>query len=129
MEARPDVRLWLLRGELGTGKTTAVRGVLRHLGVRRSVTSPTYTLRQEYVLPTSTQRLIHVDAYRFRTPSEAEGVGLLDDLENPKATIWIEWPERLAGLSLPPAGKITLSFTKGGRTITWRLPAVAKPLV
>ena len=120
---RPDLRLWLLRGNLGAGKTTVVRGILRGFGVKRSVTSPTYTLRQEYPIPKTTRRLIHVDAYRLRTPDEARGIGLLDDLHDPDALLWIEWPERLDGLELPPAAHLEITVEKTGRRLSWMLPA------
>lgn len=123
LQSRPDIRLWLLQGDLGAGKTTVVRGVVHHLGVQKSVTSPTYTLRQEYHIPTTTKRLVHIDAYRFRSSAEALGIGLLDDLNDPHAVLWIEWPERLAGLELPPAARIKIDVKKTGRQLSWRLPA------
>ena len=119
---RPDIRLWLLQGDLGAGKTTVVRGVVHHLGVQQSVTSPTYTLRQEYRIPTTTKRLVHIDAYRLRSSAEALGIGLLDDLTDPQTVLWIEWPGRLAGLELPPAAKLQSDLKKTGRPLSWKLP-------
>jgi tRNA threonylcarbamoyl adenosine modification protein YjeE len=106
-----------------------VRGVLRHLGVKRSVTSPTYSLRQEYPIPTTNRRLVHIDAYRLRAPAEALGIGLLDDLTDPQTVLWIEWPERLAELELPPAARLQIDLKKTGRQLSWKLPTEVSHLV
>ena len=80
----------LLYGELGAGKTAFVRGLAEALGVSRAdVTSPTFTLIQEYRSPRVT--LYHVDLYRL-TPAEAEDLGL-DELMA-TGVVAVEWPER-----------------------------------
>ncbi len=88
-----------LRGELGAGKTTLVRGLLRGLGYQGAVRSPTYTLIEPYdaVEPP----VVHLDLYRLADPEELDYLGLRDLLERP-GLILIEWPERGAG-ALPPA--------------------------
>src|SRR5260221_13256039 len=88
-----------LHGDLGTGKTTLVRGVLRELGWTASVKSPTYTLVEYY--PISSLYLYHFDFYRFADPSEWETAGLADCFRDDAVCLG-EWPERVAGL-LPPA--------------------------
>lgn len=106
-----------LRGDLGTGKTTLVRGVLRELGWTGSVKSPTYTLVEYY--PISSLYLYHFDFYRFADPSEWETAGLADCFRDDSVCL-VEWPERVAGL-LPPADvDVTLlhaSQALGGRDL------------
>jgi len=88
-----------LRGELGAGKTTCVRSLLRTLGVTGLVRSPTYTLVETYHLATLT--CVHVDLYRLQSLTEVDELGLRD-LLGPASLLMVEWPER-GGAALPPA--------------------------
>lgn len=92
-----------LQGELGAGKTTLVRGVLKGLGHLGTVRSPTYTLVEGYDLPG--HMLYHLDLYRIRGFAELEYLGIRD-LDDPDLWVFVEWPERGSG-SLP-AADITL---------------------
>ena len=87
----------LLRGELGTGKTTFVRGACRALGVDGPVTSPTFTIGHRYrgAVPVS-----HLDLYRFEDMSDAEWGDLEPYFDD--AVVFVEWPEAGAGF-LPSA--------------------------
>lgn len=79
----------LLSGELGTGKTTLVRGACRALGVPGPVTSPTFTIGQQYDggrLPVS-----HLDLYRLQS-LEGEDPALLEDYLRPQGVAFVEWP-------------------------------------
>ena len=101
-----------LRGELGAGKTTLVRGVLRGLGFAGRVKSPSYTLVEVYEV--SRLNLYHFDFYRFHDPSEWMHTGFRD-IFNGHNICLIEWPERAAG-RLPPADlEIGLEMTEPGR--------------
>jgi tRNA threonylcarbamoyladenosine biosynthesis protein TsaE len=91
-ELRPP-RLVLLRGELGAGKTTLIKGIAEGFGAARQdeVTSPTFTLVHEYRSPGV--NVYHVDLYRVDTPRELETLGL-DDLVADDAVLLIEWGEK-----------------------------------
>jgi tRNA threonylcarbamoyladenosine biosynthesis protein TsaE len=88
-----------LRGELGAGKTSLARGILRGLGYTGRVKSPTYTLVELYNV--SRLYLYHFDFYRLEDPHAWIDVGFRDYF-NDAALCLVEWPER-AGGSLPPA--------------------------
>src|SRR5580693_4301573 len=85
----------LLRGDLGAGKTTLVKGIAEGFGAARAedVTSPTFTLVHEYRGPRTT--LYHIDLYRIDTERELETLGL-DDLLAPNSILLIEWGEKFA---------------------------------
>ena len=110
-----------LRGELGAGKTTLVRGILRALGFRGAVKSPTYTLLEPY----DDYRVHHFDFYRIGDSQELDFIGVDEHMDEVSIKI-IEWPER-AGERLPvPDIDIGLSVEGGARRAEIRLPAGAK---
>jgi tRNA threonylcarbamoyladenosine biosynthesis protein TsaE len=80
----------LVRGDLGAGKTTFVRGACRALGVTGAVTSPTYTVGQVYAAADG-QEIAHLDLYRFDS-LEGEDPALLDDYLTPARIGFVEWP-------------------------------------
>ncbi|MGQ0586099.1 MAG: tRNA (adenosine(37)-N6)-threonylcarbamoyltransferase complex ATPase subunit type 1 TsaE [Gammaproteobacteria bacterium] len=130
-----------LKGPLGAGKTTLARGLLRALGVRGAIRSPTYTLLEPYEFGGELGReivgagrgLVHLDLYRLKDETELEPLGLRD--YPPEHWWWlIEWPERAArrlpgadlvialehaatgrraGLTGPLAGAVISRFTPG----------------
>ncbi|MBC8023027.1 MAG: tRNA (adenosine(37)-N6)-threonylcarbamoyltransferase complex ATPase subunit type 1 TsaE [Burkholderiales bacterium] len=101
-----------LRGELGAGKTTLVRGLLRALGHQGTVRSPTYTLVEVYAV--SRLDLHHFDFYRFHDPREWIDAGFRESFNGRNVSL-IEWPERAGGL-LPPADvEIDLELHATGR--------------
>ncbi len=83
-----------LHGDLGAGKTTLTQGIAHGLGIRQRVTSPTFTLVNEYTLANA-RRLVHIDGYRL-SPGEAETIGLDEILYDERAIVIIEWAERVA---------------------------------
>jgi tRNA threonylcarbamoyladenosine biosynthesis protein TsaE len=103
-----------LRGELGAGKTTLVRGILRALGHQGSVKSPTYTLLEPY--ETTRVTVYHFDLYRIGDGEELDFVGI-DEILDEDALKFIEWPERGADRLPPPDVDIHLSLEGEGRRV------------
>jgi tRNA threonylcarbamoyladenosine biosynthesis protein TsaE len=99
-------RVLHLRGDLGTGKTTLVRGLLRALGYAGRVKSPTYTL--------SSLHFYHFDFYRLKNQSEWLSSGFRDYF-NPQAFCVVEWPEKAGELLGPPDVDVLLQFSGEGR--------------
>ena len=103
-----------LKGELGAGKTTWVRGLLRGLGFKDKVKSPTYTLVEPYHFDFFS--IYHFDLYRFKDENEWDDAGFREYF-NKKSICLVEWPEK-AGQVLPkPDIEITLSHQAHGRHI------------
>jgi tRNA threonylcarbamoyladenosine biosynthesis protein TsaE len=101
-----------LAGDLGSGKTTWVRAMLRGLGLGGRVPSPTYTLLEQYVCGELT--IVHLDLYRLRGPDELEHLGLRDWLAEPACWIAVEWPERVPQLAA--RCDVVLEFSVAGPT-------------
>lgn len=102
-----------LRGDLGAGKTTLVRGILRALGFTGRVKSPTYTLLESYDLSKFT--LQHYDLYRMIDPREWLDAGFRDDCKATTLCL-VEWPEKAGGLLPKPDMEIRLRVAGEGRT-------------
>jgi tRNA threonylcarbamoyl adenosine modification protein YjeE len=98
--------VWL-SGELGAGKTTFVRHLVRGLGATASATSPTYALVHHYEAPCG--RIYHVDCYRLRTPEEAHDLDWETLAEG--CALLIEWPERAGEWAPRPTRKVVLAHT------------------
>lgn len=81
-----------LRGDLGSGKTTWVRAMLRGLGYGQRVPSPTYTLLEQYACAGLT--VLHLDLYRLDGDADLEHLGVRDWLADPASWMLLEWPER-----------------------------------
>lgn len=103
-----------LQGELGAGKTTLARGILRGLGHAGRVKSPSFALVEPYIF--SRLYLYHFDFYRFTDPRELGDAGFRDYF-NPDSVCLVEWPENAAGM-LPAADlRIRLQVMGTGRQI------------
>jgi len=100
-----------LQGDLGAGKTSFARGMLRALGESGPVRSPTYGLLSDYETPGG--RVVHIDLYRLRSPAELSTLGLADHL--PGSLLWlVEWPEKGQGGAMPQADAVLLLELEGG---------------
>lgn len=84
-----DNRIFLLKGELGGGKTTFVKGVLKSVGCKENVTSPTFTIVQEYDCK---EKIYHIDLYRLSDIHEAIDIGI-DEYLSSGRYVFIEWPD------------------------------------
>lgn len=104
-----------LHGDLGAGKTTLARGLLRAAGVEGTLRSPTYTLMEPYAA--DGQAFLHLDLYRLADPAEVEQLGLRDFPV--ESTVWlVEWPEKGAGFLPPPDLEVRLEIQGAGRVAT-----------
>lgn len=100
----------LLDGDLGAGKTVFTRGFARALGIDEPVSSPTYTIVQEYDLP-ERGRLYHLDLYRISGVQAALAFGVDEFLNDPSSYALVEWPERISGIIPGKAIRIRLKHT------------------
>ncbi|MGN2392613.1 tRNA (adenosine(37)-N6)-threonylcarbamoyltransferase complex ATPase subunit type 1 TsaE [Pelomicrobium sp. G1] len=114
----PGLRLYL-GGDLGAGKTTLVRGLLRALGYRGKVKSPTFTLVEPYAI--SNLDLYHFDFYRFDDPAEWEQAGFREYF-HPRSVCVVEWPEKAGDILPPPDLDIRLAFQGSGRIARFAAP-------
>ena len=103
-----------LRGDLGSGKTTLVRAIVKAMGFEGAVKSPTYTLVEPYQVQGRT--ILHMDLYRLSDPEELEFLGVRDYLS--ADSLWfVEWPEK-GERFLPPSDLvISIGYVGTGRNI------------
>ena len=107
---RPAIAVVHLRGDLGAGKSTIARALLRALGVAGAIRSPTYTLVERY--PVEGGEAWHLDLYRIGDAGELEFLGL----DEGAAVLWlVEWPERGGAALLPADLQVDLSVEGNGR--------------
>ena len=108
-------KLVILRGELGAGKTTLVKGIAEgfHAASADNVTSPTFTLVHEYHGPEV--NVYHIDLYRVDTPRQLETLGL-DDLIAENSVLLVEWGEKFPRLQRDQNAEITLERVGNERT-------------
>jgi len=109
--------LLTLRGDLGAGKTSLARALIRSLGAAGPVRSPTYTLVEPYDLPPG--RVLHLDLYRLSGGEELDLVGYRDLRAGTLLTL-VEWPERAGGVLGTPDLEAGLDYAGTGRTLRLR---------
>ncbi|MCU1223272.1 MAG: putative ATPase [Edaphobacter sp.] len=120
---RPPM-LVVLRGEVGAGKTTLVKGIAAALGAanEEDVTSPTFTLVHEYVGPKV--RVYHLDLYRLETEKELATLGIEEMVDQPDALVLVEWGERFESIVTRADGEIAMEHGDGderGMVVRWRV--------
>ena len=113
----PAPKLIILRGDLGAGKTTLVKGIAAALGAAdpADVTSPTFTLVHEYRGPKL--RLFHLDLYRLDTERELLTLGLDEMAAGPDALVLVEWGEKFPSLAARADGEIAIEHAGGDERI------------
>lgn len=109
----PGLKIYL-RGPLGAGKTTFVRGLLGGLGWRDKVKSPSYALVEVYVV--SSIHLYHFDFYRFRDPGEWDDSGFRETFDSTAVCV-VEWPEKAGDALPPPDLELAFELAAGGRSL------------
>ena len=112
----PAPKLVVLRGEVGAGKTTLVKGIASALGAAEpeEVTSPTFTLVHEY---SGTQndkpvKLLHLDLYRLESERQLDSLGL-EEMRTPDAILLVEWGEKFESIRKHADGEIVVTSTGG----------------
>jgi len=112
-------RLIVLRGDLGAGKTTLVKGWVAALkaGTEEDVTSPTFTLVHEYVGPKG--KVYHLDLYRLETERELATLGLEEIAAEPDAVVLIEWGEKFASVMERADAEVAISPLEGDERAFW----------
>ena len=85
-----DVKLVLFKGELGSGKTTLIKSILKSKGVSENITSPTFSIVNQYTI--SSGLINHFDLYRIKSLTELDVIGFEEYLQS-EAVCFIEWPE------------------------------------
>lgn len=110
-----------LSGELGSGKTTFARGILRAHGITEAVTSPTFVIEKIYTPPRGTfKTIVHMDAYRLKDARELVALDFENLIGNSNTLVLIEWPEHIASAIPQTARKISFVIGEGAeRTIIY----------
>ena len=111
----------LLSGDLGAGKTTLARAMLKERGLAGEAPSPTFAIVQPYAPPEVDLSIAHVDLYRIEDADELIELGLDDYLYD--GALLIEWPDRLGARGWPGALALTISGSGDARVLTADVPA------
>ena len=109
-----NTTVFALWGELGAGKTTFTKGVIKELGVKKAAVSPTFALLKRYSLSGNWKgwTLYHFDLYRLKSARDFLNEGFGEIFKEPKSIILIEWPERIS--EILPRERIDIFFRHAG---------------
>jgi tRNA threonylcarbamoyladenosine biosynthesis protein TsaE len=114
-----ESRIVTFTGDLGAGKTTLIRALLRNLGVKEPVTSPTFTYVNRYTLEGG-KILYHFDLYRLNSLDEFMEQGFHEYLYQPGSWCLIEWPAIIMPLLTHEVCHITLDYDDNARSMHWK---------
>lgn len=103
----------LLKGDLGAGKTTFVKGFLKFFRIRAYGASPTFVLMKHYKKSKASPDLYHLDAYRLSSKEDLEALEFSSVLAQKNALVLIEWPEKVKGMRYP--NSLAISFSYGAK--------------
>jgi len=106
--AKNKTRVWALKGNLGSGKTTFAQGFIKALGIKTRVLSPTFIIFRVYPL-SGGRKLYHVDLYRIAHAKELKPIGFAAILKNPQNILLIEWAEKIKKMIPPKAAWVTFT--------------------
>jgi len=115
IKAFDDKKVIAFSGEMGAGKTTLIKAICEELGVKQTISSPTFSIVNEY-LSSSGKKIYHFDFYRINTISEAYDMGY-EEYFYSDAYCFIEWPEKIAELLPEEILKINISVKDGRRLL------------
>ena len=90
-----NTKVWTFTGELGAGKTTLIKELATLLGSSDTISSPTYTIVNQYIHPKG--NIFHIDAYRLKDEEEAFQAGI-EEIIDSGDFVWIEWPQKIENL-------------------------------
>ncbi len=110
-----EEKVWIFKGEMGAGKTTFIRNICEVLGVRENVSSPTFSLINEYSCKNG-EKVYHFDFYRINSSKEAVDIGC-EEYFYSKSICMIEWPEKILNLLPEQSVTITIVDIDGKRQI------------
>lgn len=113
----PTPRMVILRGDLGVGKTTLVKGIAATLGAAEAeeVTSPTFTLVHEYAGPNV--KIYHLDLYRLETERDLASLGVEEMITEPDALVLVEWGEKFASTLAFATGDVAIEDLGGNERL------------
>lgn len=106
LEEARGYKIWLFFGEMGAGKTTFIKAVCHALGVRDTMSSPTFSIVNEYAA-SGGGRILHFDFFRIRNEAEAYDIGT-DEYFSSGDYCFIEWPEKIGGLIPDGHARVTI---------------------
>lgn len=115
LAAFPDARVFAFHGEMGAGKTTFIKAICRQLGVKDSMSSPTFSLVNEYLTEIG-ETIYHFDFYRLKSEEEAVQAGLAEQLDSGNYC-FVEWPEKVPSILPESKVDVTISGEGNSRTI------------
>ena len=118
IEFAGEEKIWVLTGDMGTGKTTLTKAICAALGVRDIVQSPTFSIVNEY-MDKQGDSIFHFDFYRLKSPEEALEIGIEDYFYSGNLCL-IEWPKKIGGLLPEQFLKIAIE-NKGGERRNYKL--------
>lgn len=116
-----DRTVFAFHGNLGAGKTTFIKAVCKHLGVKENVSSPTFSIINQYITATN-KTIFHIDLYRIKDNEEAINAGVEECIYS-GATCFIEWPERISFLPGDALNVFIEAISETRRKLMCKLPS------